>query len=39
MRTTSVAAGVAGCVAAVIAGALIFRHDDTIHHNTKEIRK
>ncbi len=33
------AAGVVGCIAAVIAGALIFRHDNTIHHNTKEIRK
>jgi hypothetical protein len=33
------AAGVFGCVAAVIAGALIFRHHSTIHHNTKEIRK
>jgi MFS family permease len=35
----ALAAGVAGCVAAVMAGALIFRHDSTIHHNTKEIRK
>jgi MFS family permease len=33
------AAGVFGCVAAVIAGALIFKHHSTIHHNTKEIRK
>ena len=33
------AAGLVGCVAAVIAGALIFWHHNTIHHNTKEIRK
>jgi MFS family permease len=31
------AAGVVGCVAAVIVGALILRHHNTIHHNTKEI--
>jgi len=35
----ALAAGVVGCIAAVIAGALIFRHHNTIHHNTKEIRK
>ncbi len=32
-------AGVVGCIAAVIAGALIFRHHNTIHHNPKEITK
>jgi MFS family permease len=35
----ALAAGVVGCVAAVIAGALILWHHHTIHHNTKEIRK
>lgn len=33
------AAGVVGCIAAVIARRPDFLHHNTIHHNTKEITK